>query len=453
MNKIVQLRLWSTLLVLTTIALCLVGLPTVYTDPFPQSVLSIVFFSLFYIGQYFLYALLLYIIFLPIFLLIKSDKIKLLSIFLPLAGTLIFFAMNAKVYAFWRAHINGSVIRMYFAKGGGSQVFEINTMMFLWIIGIIVCVILCAMLILYLSRYFKNKLNIQLILTVLLGIYITAQISAIYFLLNNNMRYLSYTFKIPYFMNLSWANYFYTKNNVILKLKSIAHHQSRIHYPLHLLQYHPPKHPLNVLVIMLDSLRYDMLNSKNMPNVNQFANQHTRFLDNFSGGDCTRTGIFSFFYGIPATYWKSTLIHHQPSIIIQAFAQNHYDLKILTSASLYTPPFYQNVFASVKNLQMMAKGNTAIDRDKTVTTKIRDFLKTHSKSHHPFFGFIFYDAPHAYNAEILNHPFQPTEFLNYFHVNKNIDRTPIFNLYQNAVFEDDRLVGKLFSTIKKLNLL
>ena len=97
MNKIVQLRLWSTLLVLTTIALCLVGLPTVYTDPFPQSVLSIVFFSLFYIGQYFLYALLLYIIFLPIFLLIKSDKIKLLSIFLPLAGTLIFFAMNAKV--------------------------------------------------------------------------------------------------------------------------------------------------------------------------------------------------------------------------------------------------------------------------------------------------------------------------------------------------------------------
>lgn len=445
-------RFLASLLFFSTITLCVAGIPTLYTDPFPDTFLSALFFGLFYVSQYFLFAVLINSLLLPVFLFVQSDRLKIIFAFLPLAFIFIFFIFNAKVFEFWRAHINGSVIRMYFSKGGGSQVFEMSSVVVEWIVGIVIVFVLLTALTLWLSYYCKNKIKVKYYLSLFVIIYLAAQASTIYFLQTNNMRYLSYSFKVPYFMDLSWAHYFYPKNSLVLKLKLITGNQSSLHYPLHKLQYHLPQHPQNVLIIVLDSLRYDMINSKNMPFVSAYAKRHDQFLDNISGGDCTRDGIFSLFYSIPATYWKSSLVHHVPSILIQAFQDNHYEMGIYASAPLLSPPFNQNVFESISNLKLMTQGKTAIDRDKKITIEMQNFIEQQSKNHQPFFGFIFYDAPHAYNSQMLTHPFSPAAFLNYFHVSNHTNAKPIVNLYQNAVFEDDKLVGKLLDKLKKLNL-
>jgi membrane-anchored protein YejM (alkaline phosphatase superfamily) len=261
--------------------------------------------------------------------------------------------------------------------------------------------------------------------------------------------------KVPYFYDLSIARSLeamslahFPKNSLSPKLQTILTDNMKLDYPLHPLQYHLPKHPLNVLLIVIDTLRYDMINPTNMPNVYQFAQHADQFLNNMSGGDCTKPGIFSLFYGIPATYWNAAIEHHQGSILIRAFQANHYQLGLYASAPLTSPQFDQTVFTTVKNLQITTPGATSLDRDAKITDEMQHFLNSAAKNHKPFFGFMFYDAPHAYNAVNLSHPFHPIGSLNYFSINNKTPITPIYNLYKNAVFADDQLVKKIFQTLK-----
>lgn len=458
-DRYASLRWWVTLLLFTTAVLCVVSIPTIFTDPFPETMTSIFLFFLFYISQYFFFALCVGAVLFPIFLFFKSNRAKIFFSFFPVAATFIFFAMNAKVFSFWRIHINSSVIHLYFTKGGGSQVFEVNTMMMTWIMAIIAMMILITLFVFWISRHIDQRFPIKSCLITLFAMYFASQSVVIYFVRSNHLSGLFETVKIPYFFELSIANALEkwgvplaAPSALSTQLKSILKNQAPLHYPLHPLRYHVPLYPKNVLLIVVDSLRYDMINPANMPVAHDFAKQANRFLNNMSGGDCTRSGIFSLFYGIPSTYWNSALQHHQGSIVVRAFQDNHYHFGIFASAPLLAPPFDQTVFKTLSNIKLITPGNTPFDRDRFATQEMQLFLQQQAKHHQRFFGFIFYDAPHAYNAFLLTHPFHPVSFLNYFHVNNETDRTPIFNLYKNAVFEDDYLIGKLLKTIRQLRL-
>lgn len=447
------------LILCNTLALLLCGIPAILTAPIPSTVLTSAFYYSALLSQNFLFSCMLGLLVLPLFLWISSDFFLFLFLLLPESFALFFSYMNAKVFAFWRVYVNHSILALYFSKGGGSQVFEVNNAMYVWISVSVLVAVLVGALVLLLSRLLCKSFHPKKWLYGLVVLYAVSQGVFILLCINDNMKIAQYSIKIPYFYDLSIVNALQKMNISALpkhalpeQLQTTLKKNAKLHYPLHPLQYHVPVHPLNVLIIVIDTLRYDMINPMNMPNVYLFAQHADQFLNNTSGGDCTCPGIFSLFYSIPATYWYSALHYQQESIVMQAFQANHYQFGLFGSASLLSPPFEHTVFSKIKNLRTITPGNSAIQRDIKITEEMQDFLNKEANNHHPFFGFIFYDGPHAYNALPLHKPFYPTQSLNYFYINSSTQRIPIFNLYKNAVFFDDQLIERVLRTLAKDDL-
>ncbi|MDP1573585.1 MAG: sulfatase-like hydrolase/transferase [Coxiellaceae bacterium] len=446
-------RWWLTLIICNAVVFCATAFPIFsFQDGF--------FYCLFYGAQNFLFACMVGIVLWPIFRFVPIEPFRVICLGLIEAVALIYTFMNAKIYAFWHVFINDGLLHLYFSKGGGSQVFEISFAMYIWItIAIALCALLGVLLV-FLAKFLKDKFSPIKWVYFLMAGYVIAQSSFLFFAREDKLSILQNTIAIPYFYQTSWVNSLeamgvriFPRSSLIYQLRNALVTRQKLAYPAHPLHYHLPARPLNVLLIVVDTLRYDMVNPTNMPNVYRFSNNTNQFLDNISGGNCTRPGIFSLFYGIPATNWATALQDEQPSILIRAFQDNHYRMKLLGSASLLSPPFNRTVFAGVPHLQLMTKGGDAAERDQTVTAEMQQFLKAQAKSQRPFFGFIFYDAPHAYNAIGLKTPFSPTKALNYFAVNKDESPKPVFNLYKNAVFYDDQLIQKILMTLQKNDLM
>lgn len=438
----------------------LCALPTLFTQPIPRSLPHFLFYLLLYFSQNIIFSFLLGIILAPIFFWVSSDRLKILLALPIVVTTTTFIFMNAKVYAFWRVFVNSSLLEMYFSKGGGSQVFEVHDTLYFWIMGVVIGFIMISAAMLFLSKRFYDFLNIKRWIGCFAAIYVATQCLFIILLLQNNMSFLQYAVKIPYFYDLSLARavkFFdpavFAKNTFTTELQNTLFSHQKLFYPQHVLHYHLPAHPLNVLLIVVDSLRYDMINPVNMPHVFRFAEHASQFLDNDSGGDCTRPGIFSLFYSIPATYWSSALQQKKESIVIRAFQDNHYQFGLFASAPLSSPPFDKTVFAHIASLQEKTPGDSPLVRDQNITREMQQFLHHVARSHKPFFGFLFYDAPHAYNAIPLHQPFHPIRFLNYFSVSQTTPSAPHFNLYKNAVFADDQLLSKILHAMKQNHLL
>ena len=263
---------------------------------------------------------------------------------------------------------------------------------------------------------------------------------------------------IPYFDTvLGWMthsgialqtrdNGFFVQNNRMTK---------PLHYPLHPMHCVVPKKPLNIVMIVLDAWRFDMLNPKVTPHIDQFSKNAWVFTDNFSGGDATQPGIFSLFYSIPANYWTAMLKQHQGPVLIHQLLADHYQMGIFRSASLHYPAFDQTVFREVKNLRMTTPGAESFDRDRHITTDFEHFIANRNPNK-PFFSFVFYDETHNYCESSTNYPkpFQPAiQVCDRLLLNNHTNPVPYLNRYRNAAHFDDALVGKVLTTLKDRHLL
>ncbi|MFZ0218929.1 MAG: DUF3413 domain-containing protein [Candidatus Aquirickettsiella sp.] len=232
----------------------------------------------------------------------------------------------------------------------------------------------------------------------------------------------------------------------------INHANQKLDYPLHPLVYKPLKKPVNIVFILIDSWRFDMLNAVNTPNIYRFAQQSSQFQQHFSGGNGTQPGLFSLFYSLPATYWAATINQHKSPLFMDKLLAENYHMGIFASAELLAPPFNQNVFVAVNNLKTTTHGYTPYDRDKQITKEFKQFITQTSS---PFFSFLFYDAAHSFC--IGNSPvniFQPSlsvcdRLIYTNHTNPN----PTFNRYKNALYYIDQQVGQDLALLKKRHLL
>src|SRR5207237_4309635 len=78
-----------------------------------------------------------------------------------------------------------------------------------------------------------------------------------------------------------------------------------LRYPLAPLRCEPHPPLLNVLLVVIDGMRADALTSMAAPRLTAFASGAVQFDQHFSGGNVSRPGMFSLFYGLPATYWHA----------------------------------------------------------------------------------------------------------------------------------------------------
>lgn len=230
-----------------------------------------------------------------------------------------------------------------------------------------------------------------------------------------------------------------------------------LHYPLAPLRMQPLEKKMNVLIVVLDSWRYDAMTPEITPGIHAFSKTATTLSRHYSGGNATRMGIFTLFYGLPGTYWHAFQGNHTGPVLMTSLLKNNYQTGIFASAPLNSPEFDRTVFADVKDLPIETPGETTDERDVEITRRWLSWLDTHEKKEKeaPFFGFLFLDSLHGYQAPSdAPKPFQPAwEAVNYLLLNNDTDPVPFRNFYNNIARFQDSLVTRVLDDLRQRNLL
>ncbi|GAB3291885.1 sulfatase-like hydrolase/transferase [Parahaliea aestuarii] len=211
----------------------------------------------------------------------------------------------------------------------------------------------------------------------------------------------------------------------------------------------------NIVWLVGESLRWDMLAPEIMPNLWRFAGKGRRYTNHFSGGNGTRMGMFSMFYGLPGNYWFSFLDARQPPLLISTLQQQNYQFGLYTSAKFSYPEFDKTLFASLP-ADTMTSDDTGRgwERDRRNVTRLLEYLERRDAGR-PFFTFMFFESSHA------QYYFPPesvlrSDYLQDFNyatvdIEENIDR--IFARYVNASHHLDSQLGRVFDYLEVNQLL
>lgn len=125
-------------------------------------------------------------------------------------------------------------------------------------------------------------------------------------------------------------------------------------YPLETLLVNKKKSKdYNLLVLVVDNLRADVVTPETMPYLNSFASENQNFTQHFSSGN-DNMGAFGLFYGIPATYVANMRYHETPPIFMEQLEYRNYKLGFFSGenfdSSVYQDvvlePFKQYIFES-----------------------------------------------------------------------------------------------------------
>ncbi len=229
---------------------------------------------------------------------------------------------------------------------------------------------------------------------------------------------------------------------------------SDLNYPLSPLACQRPEHQLNVLWIVIDSWRFDMLAPDVTPHIWNFAQEQWRFNNHYSSGMATRFGIFGLFYGIHSSYWHAMLGEEKGPVLIDELKRQNYRFGIYGSAPLTSPEFDRTVFRALQGqIDLSMPGKKVYERDQEITRRFLDFLDRPEKQ--PFFGFLFYDTPHGYEYP-ADYPktFTPElKTVNHLALNKDYDPVPYRNRFKNATHYTDSLVHKVLEEVQAKGLL
>lgn len=225
--------------------------------------------------------------------------------------------------------------------------------------------------------------------------------------------------------------------------------ESRLGYPRKPLQCAAAP-SLNVLVVMVESLRHDMLDPRVMPNTWRYAQDAQWFDHHFSSGNATRFGLFGLMYGLPGGYWQSMLAEQRGPVLIDRMKRDGYRMHVYGSAPLYSPEFDRTVFSQVRDRIVNAPAALdSADRDRHIIERMQADIRNHPGGS-PFFGFVFLDSPHApyHLPRGYRSPFEPMATdVNFLKLGPDHDPTPEFNRYRAAVHYSDELIGQLLDTL------
>lgn len=410
--------------------------------------------------------------------------VALINLFLPkkiiiftltiLLSTLLAFALigESVIFKFYHLHYLIAVVWEIFKVNAFSQVISFSISENLKLILTVVMLLfieigLACAIWRYMCRRFYKPLSLALSIIILFCVTTSYSVNFIvrhtHAVFKEDTRYLivKATRFIPYYDDMYAL--LMPFDDHVRHVKMLAnsfdlqvYENSRLlNYPQHDLSCAPTKKPLNVVIIGVDTWRYDAMNAKATPNVYQFAQHAAQFTNHWSGGNCTKSGVFTLFYGIPANYWDTMLAQqHGPELVHQLIKAN-YKIAVFASAQLNFPSFDQTIFREVKPLSIFTPGNTTIARDEKITNEFQQFLQTRDK-HKPFFSFVFYDAVHNYCEPTVphDHPFKPwLKTCNRFFLTKESNRQPYFNRYLNAVYFVDQQIKKVLDSLQAQHLM
>jgi uncharacterized protein len=221
-----------------------------------------------------------------------------------------------------------------------------------------------------------------------------------------------------------------------------------LRYPQAPLRCEPRGPRLNVLLVVIDAMRADALTATVAPRLAEFARGAVQFDQHYSGGNSSRAGMFSLFYGIPATYWDAFANLARPPVMMDLFRQHNYQLGLFVSAPLdHGVGLDRTAFARVPDLRLKTSSRYGgwSERDRGLTDEWYGWLDRRDPAR-PFFGFLYFNAAVAVDPPDNYPPVAP------------VARVPSTQLrrygrYLSAIHYVDSLVGRVLDDLERRKLL
>ncbi|OMH32718.1 DUF3413 domain-containing protein [Motiliproteus sp. MSK22-1] len=407
------------------------------------------------------------VVLLPLILLVPQRILikALLVLIATLAGVAI--VLDYQVYTQYRFHLNGVLLNLII-EDGGEEIFVFSWMTWLLAGGVFLGILLTQLLLVRITnkwvlRSKKSKAGVWVGLIFIFSFIVSHSIH-IWADAHYDQRITGLTRHIPFYypttakgflQKRGWANLDKNREQAQQALKMSSGTNKDLDYPKSPLSCQAPEAAKNVLLIVIDTWRYDELDSQTTPFLSALKEEDSSlyFDRHYSGGNSTKSGIFSLFYGLPSNYWSAMSAGLTSPVLMDQFQQADYQMGVFASAKLTHPAFDRNVFAGIPNLRTSSTGDNAWQKDQDVNADWERFLEDRDQSK-PFFGFLFYDSPHAYTFPPGGvEPIEPLwERIDHLALNQDFDPTPYLNRHKTSVKYVDQLIQQVVEQLKQQGL-
>ncbi|MSR63871.1 MAG: DUF3413 domain-containing protein [Planctomycetes bacterium] len=210
----------------------------------------------------------------------------------------------------------------------------------------------------------------------------------------------------------------------------------------------------DILVVVIDSLRADMLTPEVMPRTSALAREGRVFQDHLSGGNATRFGLFGLLYGLHGSYWSAVSSEHRSPVLVDALLARGYDFRVLTSASMDFPEFRSTAWVRVEEcVEDRLPSSRPGGRDDGVAERFEQWLGARPADAPPYFAFLLLDAPHQsywFPADCAR--FTPyVDEVAYTSIDTDTPpelRAALFNRYKNAVYYADQTTARVLDALR-----
>lgn len=280
---------------------------------------------------------------------------------------------------------------------------------------------------------------------------------------NNDIRITSLTPHLPIYIPITSHSNAVRLGNIILPDKADSSilpddFKGALNYPLSEIRLTPPadKRLPNIVLIFLESWRFDMLNKQVTPNIYELSQKSTTSLNHFCSGNSTVAGTFGLFYGLNPTYWmavKSNNVIIDNPVLIDVLKKHGYQFGIFAKSNFKRHKLKDTIFRGIDIFEDF-DGRTILEQDKDLTDRFNKFLDDNKDSNNPLFGFAFYKSNHApYLYPKEDSIFLPAADQNLLLTTKDTDPTNYLNDYRNATHYVDRLIGEIIDKIKSSGMM
>ncbi len=431
------------------------------TRSYPETLLAWLFLFFYSCGHFFSIVLILGAFWSLIVFMWPSLRLHRIALSFIFGFLIIILVIDALVYSQYRFHLNLLVLDMFFNAHGQVISFAWQSWVNMGALGLLIFGIefFAAKIIAkhhtrFLGRNVGRRIFAFYFLSLVLahGAHVAAD--AVFYAPITRMGMI-FPFAVPAQAQSFLAAHglvdveLYKKHNA-LKV-SIAERQ--LNYPQKPIQCQLQGKKLNVLWVLVDALRADMLNDDVMPNAYALTKKSQFFTNHFSGSNTTRYGVFNMFYGLPGVYFDPALKARTSPVLMDEFQRQGYEFGIFGSAPLDKPEFDQTVFTKIPNLKIITAGEHDYARDQEITRSFNKFLDDRNPGK-PFYGFLFYDACHGYGIDpTFKKKFYPlVSAVDYVSLNNEADPIPVKNSYKNSANFIDSLIGDVLKKLAEKHL-
>lgn len=223
----------------------------------------------------------------------------------------------------------------------------------------------------------------------------------------------------------------------------------RLDYPVKNESIPELKNKKNVLFILVDSYRHDIMNRKLSPNIIRFGETHSclRSRNHCSSSHLTEFGVFSYLSGLHSYYLAFFANSKTKPFSFEILRKNGYVLYGVTASGLFN--FDKQLREILKNFDIYRE---FLGDDLAVIDWVKETYQCHDKTT-PFFFFVFFYATHYnyhYPPQFEKYtPAPEVECHNLSSRDSERYQGMVVNRYKNSVLYVDSLFVRLMNVFKE----